>query len=187
MSDPRIGETLAVDPSIRSAGVALFRGGVLVAADRIRVPDDGALGERCLRMGHAICAWAVVQQRACPQTLVIEWPQIYTSDKSEGDPNDLPGLAGVAMATAGALSVAVSGRLPEPMGLIQFLPAEWAGQLPKSKTRKKASPREARIRSRLSAAESALLPAQHDAVDAVGIGLAALGRFQRLRVFAGAV
>ena len=70
-------------------------------------------------------------------------------------------------------------------------PAEWIGQLSKvcpacrGKAKKKCSecrgsawetPRGRRIRSRLTPAELALVPDQNDAIDAVGLGLYALGR-----------
>ena len=89
---------LAVDPSIRSTGVALFRSGDLISADVIKASDAKAstadIGMRTLRMAQEVVAW-VGGCDAAPGTLVGEYPQIYTTDKSKGDPNDLLALAGV--------------------------------------------------------------------------------------------
>lgn len=180
------GDLLALDPSISSAGAALFRSGELISAKRIQRKRDGAdIGQRCLAMAQDIAAWAH-DVRADPRCYAFEWPQIYTAVKSEGDPNDLIGLAGVGSALAGILWASAAAR-NIVIELATPTPAEWAGQLPKSKTGDPwASPRGARIASRLSPHERARVPAQHDILDAVAIGLWALGRFDRIRVLPGA-
>ena len=130
-------------------------------------------------MAQKIAWWAM--SYGAIAALVYEWPQIYPGSKQKTDPNDLPGLAAVGGGVAGILaSTVTSVRTPTPR--------EWAGQTPKSKTGDPwLSPRGERIRSRLSPAEFALTPAQHDVLDAVAIGLWAVGRFEQRRVFPGAV
>lgn len=186
--NPEIGDMLALDPSIRSAGASLFRSGRLIACSRIRTPLDDASevcnGVRCLRMAHAVAQW-VMAHDAEPRTLVFEWPQIYQrgAGRTKGDPNDLPGLAGVGMGLAGILAVALAPR-NVALELRTFTPAEWKGQLPKEAAAH-------HIRAVLAPSEVAIVPEQHDAIDSAGIGLHALGRLRltgpkRTRVFPGA-
>lgn len=192
------GELLALDPSIRTCGVALFRGGVLSLTYPIKCPACGGRGRvgdckvcrssplaRCLRMAQAVAAW-VVTARAYPQELVVEWPRTYRAVRSKGDPNDLLALCGVGGAVAGALAVAVAAR-DIALRATSYEPAEWTGQVPKTTLQRKRfqSIRAERIAQRLVEDE---LPVwrgieTHDEIDAVGIGLYHLGRFEPHRVF----
>lgn len=179
------GDLLAVDPSIRSAGVALFRGGSLIRADTLKVHTEGTIGERCLRAAQIIAGW-VVANDARPKVLAVEWPQWYPAARSKVDPNDLAGLAGVCGALAGILAMGAAAQ-DHGLQVVSYTPAEWAGQTPKSKTGNPwRSPRGQRIRSRLTEDELEAVPPKHDAVDAVGIGLYHLGKFERVRIFPGA-
>lgn len=181
-----MGDLLAVDPSIVSPGVALFRDGVLIAAARLRLAVNtwGALNtaERALAAADAIAAWCT-SAGGQPSTVAFEWPQIYTAAKSKGDPNDLIAMAAVDGALTAVLHLACIMRGVQ-LTVLCYKPAEWIGQLPKA-TRGKASasPRAQRIYSRLSAAELALVPDQHDAIDAVGIGLHSLSRLGVRRAY----
>lgn len=168
---------LAVDPSIRSTGVALFVGRELVSCARIQVPAEGSIGERVLRMAMKVSDWYGDWAPRTPlQCMIFEWPQIYAAAKSKGDPNDLPGLAAVGGAIAGIV---------KPITILTPTPREWTGGVPKStKGDPWLSARGIRVASRLSPAELALVPKSHDAIDGVGLGLFALGRFQRRRVIA---
>lgn len=133
-------------------------------------------------MALAITDW-MLREGFTPDTVAFEWPQIYQrhGSKSKGDPNDLPGLAGVGMAVAGLLGVE-----PYPVDVRTFVASEWKGQLPKHVC-------EHHIKRTLTASESKILPlfSQHDTIDAIGIGLHALGRMalstSRHRVLPGAV
>lgn len=169
----------AVDPSVRSAGCAAFLDGRLIAAWRIvrEIELGEAPGQRWYGIARVIVA--SVHQRLPFVTsldeLVFELPQIYTAVKSKGDPNDLIGLAGVSGTVAGIMA---------PRKITSPTPAQWAGQVKKAtKGSAKDSPRALRILSRLDAAESALVPNQHDAIDAIGLGLFALGRLAQRRVY----
>jgi hypothetical protein len=181
--NPNPDAVLAVDPSIRSSGVAVFRFGRLAASTviKLRATDDSVI-VRCLDMADTIAGWsACVAERVL---LVVEWPQWYRAAKSKGDPNDLAGLAGVSGALAGILAMRLGGL--EAHG---YTPAQWAGQLPKSKTVRgaKTSPRAVRILSRLSPDERACVDERsHDAIDAIGLGLYHLGRLEPRRVYPGA-
>lgn len=183
-----IGDLLAFDPGARHPAAALFRAGVLISAERITVDPsfhDLPPVDRSVRVAGAAIRWAMARN-AEPWVLVCEHPQVYRAAKSKGDPNDLVLLATINGALAGALSMAVAQR---DVGLVILspTPAEWIGQTPKSTTGDPwASARGVRIRERLSADEVQTIVVSHDAIDAVGIGLWALGRLTRRRVFAGA-
>ncbi len=172
---------LAVDPSLHSVGLALFKDGQLTGTTRIQPEFEEVppIGFRCFIVANLIRQHYSVIWGGTPMgcKLIFEWPQIYRTVKSKGDPNDLIPLAGVGMALAGLLGV-----VPQTP-----TPAEWAGQLPKTtKGDVSSSPRARRIRSRLSSAELEHWRDQHDLIDAIGLGLNALGRLQAKRVFPGA-
>ncbi len=179
-------QLLALDPSVRSPGIAIFKDGTLVIADRVKIPkydvekfSDGARWDFVARRILASVRPCLSDVTEGATDLVFELPQIYTWGKSKGDPNDLVGLAGVAGALVGHLVQSFP-----LLGVYSPTPAEWIGQLPKStKGSAKESPRAQRILSRLSAEELARVPDQHDALDAVGLGLWRLGRLEPRRVF----
>jgi hypothetical protein len=183
---------LAIDPGMNSPGVALFRTATLLAADRVFIPVEYASlsdGARWLSVAREIARRA--HECGCVTDVVFERPQWYARGKSKGDPNQLAGIAGVAANVTGILSTYAPLRVMSPT------PAEWIGQLPKTcrtcKANKKKcpackgsawmTPRGQRIRSRLTDAELALVPDQNDAIDAVGLGLWALGRLTPRTVF----
>lgn len=182
-----VGDLLALDPGLRHPAVALFRGGVLFSAERIKVDPtwkDLDPMDRWVRIAGAIMRWGMGRNME-PRWLVCERPQIYRASKSKGDPNDLVGLAGVAGALAGMLSLAVAQR-NIALGVRSALPAEWIGQVPKSETGDPwSSARGVRIASRLSADERFAVVPSHDAVDAAGIGLFFLGRLTPTVVYSG--
>lgn len=188
---------LALDPGLNSPGIALFdTRNELVAADRFDTSEYAGLpdGERWLRVARSLSGWVLrhlKERRPDLLTIVFERPQVYTRQKSKGDPNHLVSIAGVASCLVGMLSVYGPVTVSSPH------PGEWIGQLAKTchvckKNLKKCTvcrgsawntPRGQRIRSRLNERELALVPDQNDAIDAVGIGLFALGRLAPRRVF----
>ncbi len=161
---------ISLDPGIRGCGVALFRGGRLEACDYLKNPVlKGDDVDAVLGMADEVVKWRRLHCPLVVPEFVFEHPRVYTISKSKGDPNDLMPLVGVAYACAGYIAGHKSVRV---------FPATWKGQLTKEAC-------EARIRSRLDTAELAVLDATvhrvgakaHNAVDAVGIGLHAVGRF----------
>ncbi len=181
-----IGELLAIDPGIVHPAAARFRDGKLVAARR--TPNSALwahlqMGQRCLEIATAIVNWWDSIIDVAPSHVVIEWPKIYRETKAKGvDPNDLPPLVGVAMCVVGILATRNAELVvlsPKPDEVWQRLPKSTDGD-------PWASTRGQRIKSRLSAAEFAAVIPSHDAVDAAGLGLWVLGRFERARVFPGA-
>lgn len=191
-TDLKLGEFVSLDPAIRSAGVALWRGGRLVNACAVKLtsPKGADMGARCLAMAESCARW-IVRNDAAPRALVFEWPQPYTVGKADGvPPGDLIPLAGVAMALAGILGMGAASR-DLTLEVITYLPAEWTRAAGKKSTLVRdfeTSMRTNRLRKRLSADELEAVKgvASHDAYDAIGIGLHALGRLEPIRVFAGA-
>jgi len=167
---------LAVDPGLNRSGVATFRDGVLIRAGAPSFSgiDKAPLPARIAAMGLRI---ALSAPRGI-YTLAMEWPQVYAVGKSKGDPNDLLPLAGIC--------ADVAARLNAPV-VVMYSPREWAGNTKKSETVKgaKTSMRAKRIESRLTGPELEVWAGvkYHDTVDAIGIGLKALGRFERRRAF----
>ncbi len=102
--------------------------------------------------------------------LVIELPQVYQHGRSKGDPNDLIRVAFYAGAVAGALGYfggLLTGKLLTPT------PGDWKGQVPKAIHHE-------RIRRVLSTKELGLVSrVDHNVMDAVGLGLWALGRLPK--------
>jgi hypothetical protein len=168
----------SIDPGLRNPAAAVWDRGRLVAASRVKVPKEYAeLGraERCRRVGALIAVW--IREHAAPSAHIpvigVEWPQIYSHGKGKGDPNLIVPLAGVDVAVACELDAEV----------LDYLPGEWSGGIPKSERGNPwDSPRGVITRSRLRDEELAVIVPSHDAVDAVAIGLKFLGRLERFAV-----
>lgn len=109
------------------------------------------------------------QARALGFTLVVEKPQVYRASRSKADPNDLIFLA----MRAGVL---INFYCLYTENILTPTPAEWKGQTPKSvserRTRKLLTPEETRVLAGCGVSAALL----HNVIDAVGIGLWALGR-----------
>lgn len=196
---------LSLDPSVRSPGAALWEisddpstPSKLLAAGKVKVlihPErkDGpplwvSDAERWIYVAEQVISWMCqvahlgqFEHDLRVTGLAFERPQIYRESKSRGDHNDLPPLAAIGTAVACLLGASgVRPRVHSPT------PAEWSGQLPKSTTGDPwRTPRGRRIASRLREDEFNRIPAQHDSVDAVGIGLHALGRLGVRRAYPG--
>lgn len=161
--------------------------GRLVAASRVKLKTAWAklpMGERILTVSREIRAWYGDKLATNPSKLdyVFEFPQTYARGKSKGDPNDLHPLAGVGMCLAGLLYDQV-----HELVVTEYKPRDWAGTTPKVTTGDAlASIRGVRVWSRLSEVEKAVVEVSHDSVDAIGIGLKRLGRFEFVKSYIGA-
>lgn len=172
------GWLVAFDPGLLHPAVAVFDRGVLVGASRVRLPgslkkeDDG---ERARVIAELTFAYVVERTRgAVPSTLVVERPKVYPVGRSEGDPADLIAITLVAGA--------VIGRLSGPgLAALAPIPSDWIGAIPKAKTGDpRKSPRGSLIMRRLTPSELALVELSHDAFDACGLGMHALGRLAKV-------
>jgi hypothetical protein len=168
---------IAFDPGLREAGLAVFKDGVLTFATLVQSKEKKARGGRAWWfMGSAVRAALVnvvylggepgIFRK--PFTFVSEIPQVYREGKSANvDPEDLTNLTGVVGAVIGFL---------DPDEVETYVPAQWKGQVPKEIHNR-------RIIATLTPNEQTLLAnvkcpvsLKHNVVDAVGIGLFALGR-----------
>lgn len=155
--------TIAIDPAVHAASVALFRDQTLLRAAFVpALPPSG--GPRAV----ALTAWEWVAEAADPTPiglLVVEKPQVYAAAHQKGDQADIVDLAivvGALVATIPATEV----RTPRP--------AEWKGQVPKPihnrRTWDALSPAE---RETIEEVAPGLL---HNVLDAIGLGLWAVRR-----------
>lgn len=161
---------VSVDPGLKGCGVAAFRDGRLEAATYIAgKPTPGVLAQAQATSG-AVVEW---YGRICSDTFVlaVEFPQVYRQ-RLGADPNDLLGLAAVL----GGLHPYYGGSL------IQFSPHDWKGSIDGDVMIE-------RIKSLLAAEEArgVVLPPQralqHNTWDAIGLGMHALSRLSRKRVY----
>lgn len=173
---------LALDPGLRNPAVAVFKGGLLVHASRVKIPKAThalPLGARLVAVTNLVLAHIETYdyRPSWGGTLVTEWPRCYK--RMKGDPADLFPLAGLGMMLVGRLCVTSLDVPTAP---------EWIGNIPKSeKGNPLDSPRGQRIWTRLGEAEKAAVVVSHDALDAVGLGLWKLGRLEIRRSFIGAI
>lgn len=159
--------TLAIDPGLKCLGWALFQGKTLTVCGVSRSKNNLDLGA-CIKdhqdaMIDAPHRWMLQRAEA-----VIERPQIYPTAQQKGDQNDLVAIAMVACATVGGLCDSVRFAFPR----------EWKGQMPKDVSHrlidKRLSEAEKEVRDTLPKAKTIL----HNGLDAIGIGLWAVGRFR---------
>lgn len=187
---PLATELLALDPGVLHPAAARFSGGKLVRAARTPVAAGLAAlgtGQRALEIARAAAHWARTLEAARglpPLTHVIyEFPQIYRETKAAGvRPNDLTKILAAAATTVGM----VAARC-DTLAVFSPFPADVWDRMPKAtEGDPRDSVRGGRVWDRLDEAERAVLELTHDAFDACGLGLFLLGRFERVRVFAGA-
>lgn len=182
-------DLIALDPSILKCGVAAFRDGKLIRSDQISTKsikgDPRSYMERARAIGMLVLVWCD-EYKITPRVLAAEWPHIRRESKALGDPNKIVPLAGVCSYVSGALDILLLQQ-SIALEIRAYLPSEWTAT-PKNKRKPKDSPRARRIHKQLSVAE---LPVwdratSHDEIDAIGIGLHALGRLTGKRVYPGA-
>lgn len=138
---------ISIDPGVHQTGIAVWDGGQLIAA--LLTPTD-----ELLPLSDA-------------NVIVVELPQVYVRARSKGDPNDLINVAFAAGKVVGSLR-------SDETTVTTVKPAAWKGQVPKHII-------EARVKKALSATEldnvvQCKPNLMHNVWDAVGIGLAYMGR-----------
>lgn len=170
----RRGYTLAFDPGLLHPAVAVARDARVIHAARVKVPGKLKLlplGERVREIVKLVGDHALQITGGQPVIATcIERMQIYTREKSKGDPNDLIPLAMMG----GAVSFGFGAPTVAPV------PRDWIGSIPKSTSGNPwMSARGRIIAGKLSAEEQKLVESSHDALDACGLLLhlhARLGR-----------
>lgn len=192
---------LSADPGIsKGTSAARFVDGVLDGAALLRRPPGVRSNhpEGWHWMAESVWEWWINGGIETPDKIALEYPQVYTFGKGKGDPNDLFPIACVAQSLA-ALGLA------EDAEVVHYLPSEWKGTRGKLANtvdvRRRLTVEEfARIQippntcgpcaTQNPAAECAKVARRkdsepcliHNIYDAIGIGLKALGRFERIRV-----
>lgn len=162
---------VAVDPGLRGCGVAVFYAGLLTWASYVRSPEKTKRGGAAwIAMGGAVAE--ALGRKLGPINYpgsvgYVEYPQQYDGAGHTADRGDISELTAVA----GGLALVLRGYCAE---VRTPKPREWKGQTPKEI-------HVARTARKLSAAEMATLEPcpeslRHNVLDAVGIGLWALGR-----------
>lgn len=158
---------ISIDPGTEETGIALYRGGTLVDVDVLRVKRSvGAREPRASVMGRLVVERA--REWKEPFRFVLEYPQVYKHGPgAEVDPDDVLALVLVLGHVWGTFR-GVNGNTME---LVR--PAGWKGQVPKKIMNN-------RIVGTLTPSERQLVHdkvrSNHNALDAVGIGLWALRR-----------
>lgn len=171
MENKKYDGLIAIDPSIRAAGIAIFDRQKLIYTNVLRPSAVVKTMEGISDvLDLAQEAWEKTMGVSfSPATLVVELPQVYQQAQLKGDPNDLIPLAIMA------------GRLWErfkPKNMMLPLPKEWKGNRPKdvvtASTMSKLSKRELEVfGDDLIRVPNGL---RHNAMDAIGIGLWAMKR-----------
>lgn len=162
---------LAVDPGLVVTGLAEFRCGILTEVDGVFSTAKQDWPTRLERIGNRVTRFVAPKDG----WIVMEWPQVYGQGGAKASPRALLDVA----AAAGA--VAASCGLTK---CIRVKPAEWKGQVPKESHNE-------RVLARLSQDEKAVFerwvlhgPAkENDVIDAIGIGLWAIGRMKGPKLF----
>ena len=158
----------AVDPGLRCCGMAYFENSLLQWARLVETDAGGSEPYRWIAMSEELDLASdevICNARHEGASVVVEFPKAYVGAKSGGDYEDLLQLAAVV----GAI---------RPTRIVR--PHEWKGQM-------KKDPCNRRVLERLDGTERSHIEdagaKTHNVLDAVGIGLYCLGRFERRRVF----
>jgi hypothetical protein len=145
----------AADPGKRYAGGAHFQGGALIAG-RLFKAQSKSQARGVVEIGTAMSL-----EYPDTDTVYVEKPTIRRQVRQPGDPNDVADLN----LTNGAILMAFPQARHETV-----LVNVWKGSVPKEIMNR-------RVLERLTAEElSRLTTKNHNVLDAVGIGLWALGR-----------
>ena len=154
-----MGWLMAIDPGVIT-GVALFEGTELSAVDLLNTK----------KIDYLSCLDSFMQKT---DALVIEKPQIYDRKHWKGDPNNL-----IVLAMLVGEYTCLAKRLHIPV--YRFFPRQWKGQ--RSKTADHIHTKRMLTDKELIIINSAKSRTQksyfHNIMDAVGIGLYSLGRYQ---------
>jgi hypothetical protein len=153
---------VAVDPGKELAGVAYFRDDTLVAAALIR-PDPATP----YWVARFVAEWVQREVKEPLDAILCEAQQIYPGPR-KADPNDLLPLAYVAGAVQARINAGQYGLV---------LPRVWTGGVPKDvrvrKVLNELTPEETDVFNEVAGPKGKM----HNVVDAIGIGLFALKRF----------
>lgn len=157
---------ISMDPGLRDCWLSSWHENRLIATYKVSNPVGKARGpEAWLSMGQAVANNIQLFTYARKAHFVTEIPQVYNAGKQKGDQDDITQLSGIVGAVVMALN---------PASVSHYYPREWKGQLPKETCGD-------RVLLTLSESERMNVgkygALQHNILDAIGIGLKYLGRF----------
>ncbi len=149
--------SLVIDPGTQDCGTAAYESRVLARCASHKGGDGDILARCDVIVGDIARAYMLWD----PEELVIEWPRVYKHQESNVNPDDLMWLV-FLLGQVRRLFPNVPAKCVRRM-----FPADWKGQVPKKimtgRIVSKLNPEEQRVLGKLSA--------NHNVVDAVGIGL----------------
>jgi hypothetical protein len=184
-----MGYQLSIDPGTRGAGAAIFDTVTrqLHAARYIRNPIDGGRRlDAAIALAEAVFRWAGEEGVLVMRTVACEVMRSYNAGQQKGPQDDLIDVSLVSSACA------TLGKLRGADKLVTYYPAEWKSNLNPETCLE-------RIIERLSLPEQGRIQLvgrtplydipgsdslDHNTLDAIGIGLKLLGRFEPVRSFA---
>ena len=186
---------LAIDPGLSHPACAQRAAGMILRAERLKVPAAWAkldMLDRCERIGRAALEWWCAGPLVgAPEVVIVEWPQWYGDNVQGIDPNDLAGLCGIAGAAAAHVRARWrmhNGVFEPAIDVCSPKPREVWGNVPKAtKGNPWASPRGRQLAARVTPEERANIQSKHDALDAAALAMFADGTWARRRVLPGAV
>lgn len=183
-------DTLSIDPG-KHCGWAYYEGSKLVATGLHKDPKR-LLSDDPAPIASDIAAGVLAQlkvHQGVPLSLareieiVYERPQVYVPGVSVARPADLIFVAIVGATVAQACASYYRARGNTVIGIRSYLPVQWVGG--RSKNVKKGPWENARakhVAGRLTPEELDCVLADHNVIDAVGIGLYRIGRSEPKRV-----
>lgn len=187
---------LAIDPGVTWCGVAVFNLATkrLIMAGRIKGKGfKGDIENLCV-LARAVYQYATRTKTGEFHEFVFEWPQIYAGkQRGRKDPNDL-----LPLAALDALVLAQFAERGRPGSTRLYHPHDWKGSKHANATAKmvidRLDPSEQFAVEDLPEFKQHLIESDregtevshpvHNTLDAVGVGLKHLGRFERRRVIA---
>lgn len=165
---------ISIDPSLTNSGFAEFHDGFLKYTWSQPANKKISWQDRLIECHDRLSRRGGFYRT---DTVAFELPKVYTQTRGMGDPSGLIKISVLAGVMLGVI---------RPTHILTYEPGQWVQGTQKSTTKKGAaiSSRALRLKDRLSEAEAALVDwSDHDQIDAVCIGLHALGRWGRLRAY----
>lgn len=151
------GVVAALDPGVRACGLSVWVDGRLIRAELVRV--DTTRWQPAIMAGAVVAAASI--DAGLPEAWLVESPRSYPGREDREE--NLEGLRKV---------IAALRRIARPGVVRTVAPSAWKGNVPKVV-------HATRIFGALGQAEARIVPADHNVVDAVGLGLYGLGRVRR--------
>ena len=165
-----LSDVFCLDPGLRGSGFAYFAGGELRHAAYVKNEHEGRGPPAHRAMARAV--YPKLLSNGQSPVCLVEFPQVYPDMQHvKGGLNALNDLLDVA-----GVAAAVAAVCPSHYSVRFFLPREWKGTIAKDimteRIRRSLTERERRCIVSVGSKD-------HNTLDAIGIGLHALGRLNK--------